>query len=171
MPELLNDVPPGRVVVEVTEHAIIRDFVLFRQALKPLRAKVKIAVDDAGAGYSGLRHILDIQPDIIKLDMSLTRGINKDPARAALACALISFSRQIGSQIVAEGVETAAELATLKQLGTAFAQGYHLHRPKPLPALVQFLVARRFGSEPMQDRRSLELSQEFDRPANRRLGS
>lgn len=143
--QFLEEIPFGRVVLEVTEHAIIRDFVSFRRALDPLRERVRIAVDDAGAGFSGLRHILDIRPDIIKLDMSLTRGIDKDPARTALARALISFAADIGSTIVAEGIETAAELTALKALGAHAGQGYHLQRPKPISALAPFLIARRLG--------------------------
>jgi EAL domain-containing protein (putative c-di-GMP-specific phosphodiesterase class I) len=143
--KLLADVEPGRVVIEITEHAEIADLAAFRQALEPLRSKVRVAVDDAGAGYSGLRHILDVEPDIIKLDMSLTRGIDRDPARAALATALVAFSQNIRAKIVAEGVETSAELAALRKLGAHCAQGYHLQRPKPISALSQFLVARRMG--------------------------
>lgn len=142
---LLEELPCGRVVLEVTEHDVIQDFVRFREVLEPLRGRVRIAIDDAGAGYSGLRHILDIRPDIIKLDISLTRGIDKDPARAALARALITFAAEIGSTIVAEGIETAAELGALKALGAHAGQGYHLQRPKPLSALASFLIARRLG--------------------------
>lgn len=145
VPRLLRDIPAGRVVLEITEHDEIVDLALLRQALEPLRRKVRIAIDDAGAGYSGLRQILDIHPDIIKLDMSLTRGIDRDPAREALATALITFSQMIGAKIVAEGVETREELATLKKLGTHCAQGYHLQRPKPISALAQFMLARRIG--------------------------
>jgi EAL domain-containing protein (putative c-di-GMP-specific phosphodiesterase class I) len=127
----LAAVPPGRVVLEITEHAIVRDYIGLGRALEALRPGVRIAVDDAGAGYSGLRHILDIQPDIIKLDLTLTRGIDRDLARAALATALIAFANQIGSKIVAEGVETAEELARLLELGVEGAQGYFLGRPVP----------------------------------------
>lgn len=143
--DVLKDVPRSRLVLEVTEHAVIRDYVRLRQALEPLRDRVRVAIDDAGAGYSGLRHILDIRPDIIKLDMSLTRGIDKDPARTALARALITFAADIGSTIVAEGIETAAELAALRTLGAHAGQGYHLQRPKPISALATFLVARKMG--------------------------
>jgi EAL domain-containing protein (putative c-di-GMP-specific phosphodiesterase class I) len=127
----LAGVPSGRVVLEITEHAIVRDYLSLGRALKALGPGVRVAVDDAGAGYSGLRHILDIQPDIIKLDLSLTRGVDRDPARAALATALIAFANQIGSKIVAEGVETAEELARLLELGVESAQGYFLGRPVP----------------------------------------
>lgn len=143
--ELLTDIPPGRVVLEVTEHAPIADMALFHRALKPLRDKVRIAVDDAGAGYSGLRQILDVQPDIIKLDISLTRGIDMDPARAALASALMGFSKKIGAKIVAEGIETAEELDFIRALGINCAQGYFLHRPMPIAALLQTLLERRMG--------------------------
>jgi EAL domain-containing protein (putative c-di-GMP-specific phosphodiesterase class I) len=78
--------------------------------------------------------------------MSLTRAINKDAARSALAGALIAFAREIESRIVAEGIETAGELATLRRLGADAGQGYFLQRPQPLPALMQFLIARKLGS-------------------------
>lgn len=109
--------------------------------------KVLIAMDDAGAGYSGLRHILDIKPDIIKLDMSLTHTIDKDATRHALATALISFGRKMGIAIVAEGVETASELRTLNTLGADCAQGYFLQRPMSIEVLTQFLAVRRLGTE------------------------
>lgn len=148
--KLLEDVPPGRLVLEVTEHAIIKDFALFQQSLAPLRSHVRIAVDDAGAGYSGLRHILDVRPDIIKLDMSLTRSIDSDSARHALATAMIAFAREIGSQIVAEGVETAGELDALHRLGIHCAQGYFLQRPMPLAAISQLLNSRRVADSPAE---------------------
>lgn len=142
---LLKEIPAGRLVLEITEHAEIADMQCFQDALQLLRPKVRIAIDDAGAGYSGLRQLLDVEPDIIKLDMSLTRAIDRDPARAALATALIAFSQIIGAKIVAEGVETPSELATLRMLGTHCAQGYHLQRPRPISTLAQFLIARRMG--------------------------
>jgi len=163
---VLAEVPDGRMVLEVTEHAIIGDYVRFREALDPLRGRVRIAIDDAGAGYSGLRHILDIRPDIIKLDMSLTRGIDKDPARSALARALIAFAADIGSTIVAEGIETAAELKVLETLGAHAGQGYHLQRPKPISALASFLIARKLGcsqpiaADPLDERGASRLRQQ-----------
>ena len=141
----LADAPPNRIVLEVTEHAVVKDYVGLERALEPLRNRVRIAVDDAGAGYSGLSHILNIRPDLIKLDMTLTRGIDSDPARSALATALVTFAREIGSRIVAEGVETQAELASLQRLGIDCAQGYYLRRPMPIGAVAQFLMARRLS--------------------------
>lgn len=88
--------------------------------------------DDAGAGYSSLQHILQLKPDTIKLDLSLTRAVDVDPARRALATALIFFARETGMRIVAEGIETEAELQMLKELGVNMGQGYLLGRPGPL---------------------------------------
>jgi EAL domain-containing protein (putative c-di-GMP-specific phosphodiesterase class I) len=120
----------SRVVLEITEHAVVRDYAALSQALRPLRAEgVTLAVDDAGAGYSSMRHILSLEPDIIKLDMELTHGIDTDLKRKALAKGLTSFAHEIGSLVVAEGVETAAELDMLASLGVDCAQGYHLDRP------------------------------------------
>lgn len=128
-----DGLPLDRIVLEVTEHAHVGDYDRLVAALTPLRQRgVRLAIDDAGAGYSGLQHILQLRPDIIKLDMSLTRHIDLDPARRALAAALIAFARDTDSQIVAEGVETASELKTLASLGVQMAQGYHLGRPMAL---------------------------------------
>jgi EAL domain-containing protein (putative c-di-GMP-specific phosphodiesterase class I) len=128
---LLHSIPsPERLVLEITEHAAVDHYEAIAQRLKSYRTRgLKIAVDDAGAGYASFRHILNLVPDRIKLDMSLTRDIDVDPARRALAAALIHFSAETGSTLVAEGVETAAELATLQELGVNKAQGYFLGRP------------------------------------------
>ena len=130
---VLQDYPAKRLVLELTEHAVVQDYASLQVALEPLRVRgVRVAIDDAGAGYASMRHILQLRPDIIKLDMSLTRGIDQDFQRRAMASALIAFARETGSVIVAEGVETEAELAQLKRLGAANAQGFLLGRPEPL---------------------------------------
>ncbi len=128
--KVLDHLPAGRIVLEVTEHADVLDYADMRRALEALRRRdVLLAVDDAGAGYASLRHILHLQPDIIKLDISLTRNIDRDPARRALTAALIEFAQETGSELVAEGVETAEELSVLRTLGVKKAQGYLLGRP------------------------------------------
>ena len=119
-----------RVVLELTEHAEIADYNALLKALEPLRARgVRIAVDDAGAGFASLRHVLNIDPDIIKLDVSLTRGIETDPARAALVSLFAAFAARIGATIVAEGIETEVDLKALRSAGIRFGQGYLLGRP------------------------------------------
>lgn len=133
---LLREVPANRIILEVTEHAAIEAYEQLGAALSVFRQRgLRVAVDDAGAGYASFRHILRLRPDIIKLDMALTRDIDQDPARRALASALITFAGNTRSTIVAEGVETAAELHTLQQLGVTAAQGYYLGRPTPLSEL------------------------------------
>ena len=136
----IDDIDPRRVVLEITEHSLVDDYGLLNERLGPLReAGVRIAVDDAGAGYASMRHVLAIHPDIIKLDLSLTRGIDSDSPRRALAAALIEFARQTQSRVVAEGVETASELAALQALGVDDVQGYHLARTLEVAALAQRL--------------------------------
>ncbi len=137
MSSALAGFPADRIVLEITEHAHVADYAALLAALQPLRSRgMRLAVDDAGAGYSSLQHILHLQPDLIKLDMGLTRNIDLDPARRALASALIGFARDTGSRIIAEGVETASELATLQGLGVEMAQGYFLGRPMPFERAV-----------------------------------
>lgn len=127
---------PARIVLEVTEHASIPDYDQLKKALAPLRARgLRLAIDDAGAGYSSLQHILQLGPDLIKLDMTLTRDIDSDRARRALAVALIQFARQTSCRIIAEGIETEGELATLREIGVEKAQGYALQRPAPLDGI------------------------------------
>ncbi|MCI2240626.1 EAL domain-containing protein [Paenibacillus sp. TRM 82003] len=129
----LAGAPLDRVVVEVTEHAAIDDYAGLLAALEPLRAAgLRVAVDDTGAGYASLRHVLAILPDFIKLDISLVRGLDGDRARRALAAGLVTFAESTDAAIVAEGIETAEELAVLQALGVSHGQGYHLARPAPL---------------------------------------
>ena len=131
---LLETAEPTRTVVEITEHRSIDDYGLIARALQTLRTHgLRLAVDDAGAGYASLRHLLEIRPDLIKLDASLTRGIDVEPDRRALAQALIAFARATRVALVAEGIETAAEEVELKTLGVVLGQGYHLGKPGPLP--------------------------------------
>ena len=139
---LTEVVPPAaveRTVVEITEHAPVVDYGGLAQALRDFRSGGgRVAIDDAGAGFASLRHIVRLDPNIIKLDGSLTRDIHLDPNRRALAAALISFAHETGMVIVAEGVEHPDELRTLRELGTAQVQGTHLAAPVPADQLEQF---------------------------------
>lgn len=126
----LERAPLGRLVLELTEHAPVEEYAAISAALAGLRARgLRLAIDDAGSGYASLRHILQLQPDFIKLDQSLVRAIDADPGRRALAAALTGFARETGCEVVAEGVETEAELAVLRGLGVKAGQGYLLGRP------------------------------------------
>jgi EAL domain-containing protein (putative c-di-GMP-specific phosphodiesterase class I)/ActR/RegA family two-component response regulator len=129
----LAAVPGARIVLELTEHERIVDYEALRPWLDDLRSEgVRIAVDDAGAGYAGLQQIVGLQPDIVKLDLELTRGINDDPVRRALARCLVSFADEIGAVVLAEGVETLPELEVLRGLGVPWGQGYFLGEPAAL---------------------------------------
>lgn len=138
---LLSRYPGERIVVELTEHERVHDYDELMGPLDRMRGRgIRIAVDDTGAGYAGLQHLLRIRPDILKLDTTLTRGIDADPARRALAAALVGFAGEIEATIIAEGIEVASELTTLQGIGIPWGQGYHLARPGPLP-LQQHLIA------------------------------
>jgi EAL domain-containing protein (putative c-di-GMP-specific phosphodiesterase class I) len=131
---LADDPACSRLVFELTEHEAVTDYGPIRDRMQPLLgAGARIAVDDTGAGFASLQHILLLQPQIIKLDRSLTHGVDHDPARRALAASLVSFAKDIGSDLIAEGVETVDELATLERLGAHWVQGFHIARPEPLP--------------------------------------
>ena len=131
--EVLASQPLERLMLEVTEHASVRDYAQMADALRPLRSRgLRLAVDDAGAGYASFRHILRLKPDVIKLDGSLIHNLDSDTDGRALAAALIRFAEETGCKVVAEGVETEAELAVLRRLQVNKAQGYLLGRPAPL---------------------------------------
>lgn len=117
------------VIVEITEHSVIPDYAAVRAALTHL-PHVRLAVDDAGAGFASLRHILELRPDFVKLDIGLVRGVNADPARAAMVAGVCHFASVTGTRLIAEGVETQAEADSLRVLGVELAQGYLFGRPE-----------------------------------------
>ena len=119
------------VVIEVTEHVAIRDYADLRRALDDC-GTVKVSVDDAGAGFASMRHILDLKADVVKLDIALIRGIDADLGRQALAAGLCHYAAETGTLLIAEGVETQAEVETVRRLGVHQAQGYYFGRPAPL---------------------------------------
>ncbi|MHB1526783.1 MAG: EAL domain-containing protein, partial [Candidatus Dormibacteria bacterium] len=120
------------IVLELTEHVVINGYGPVRDALKRLGPTVKLAVDDAGSGFASLRHILELRPDFVKLDISLVRDVDQDPVRQAMIAGLSSFAQRTGCDLVAEGVESAAELNELQTLGVPYVQGYLLGRPAPV---------------------------------------
>lgn len=126
-----------RLVIELTEHAPVSDYDALRTILAPLRSRGgMVAVDDAGAGFASLRHILLLSPDFIKIDASITQDLDKDRSKRALTKALISFANEIGGVVIAEGIEHEHDLEMLKSLGVGYGQGYLLGRPVPLDELV-----------------------------------
>jgi EAL domain-containing protein (putative c-di-GMP-specific phosphodiesterase class I)/DNA-binding NarL/FixJ family response regulator len=137
-PDLLTVLAACRVnevVLEVTEHARVDDYPRFRVAIERVREMgARLAVDDAGAGFASLRHILELDAELIKLDGSLTRSLEDDPRRRSLASALIEFGRESGASVLAEHIESELQLIELRRLGVEYGQGYHLGRPQRIPA-------------------------------------
>jgi EAL domain-containing protein (putative c-di-GMP-specific phosphodiesterase class I) len=129
-----TSIRPDRLVLEVTEHSSIQDYAPLIEARMRLRDHgIRLAVDDAGAGYASFRHIVALAPDIIKIDRAIVSGVDKDPARNALVGALVMFARGSGATIVAEGVETTSELACLAGLGVDALQGHLTGMPTSAP--------------------------------------
>jgi EAL domain-containing protein (putative c-di-GMP-specific phosphodiesterase class I)/DNA-binding response OmpR family regulator len=120
------------LILELTEHARIEDYIALREALASYDSGTLLAVDDAGAGYASLRHILELRPAFVKLDISIVRGIETDPVRQALVSGLVYFAGHTGSQMIAEGIETEAEANTLRVLGIRLGQGFLFGRPEPV---------------------------------------
>ncbi|HZU73491.1 MAG TPA: EAL domain-containing protein [Acidimicrobiales bacterium] len=131
--ESLNEIVTGTdraIVLELTEHDPIEDYVAVSRARQRLPHGVRLSVDDVGSGYSSLRHILQLRPDYIKLDREWVVDIDADPARQSLVVALADFASRTGVELIAEGVETRAELDTLIELGVCLAQGYLVGEPR-----------------------------------------
>jgi EAL domain-containing protein (putative c-di-GMP-specific phosphodiesterase class I)/AmiR/NasT family two-component response regulator len=123
-----------RIVVELTEHVPVEDYAAVHASLAAMReGGSRLAADDLGSGYAGFRHLIRLQPDIIKLDISLVRGIHRSKGQRALASALVAFASDVGARVIAEGVEEQGELEALQDIGVQWAQGYFLGRPVPLP--------------------------------------
>lgn len=126
-----------RVVIELTEHAPIDDYGAVRRALGEMPS-VALAVDDAGAGYTSLSHILELKPQYVKLDISIVHNIDSDGARQAMAAGIMHFASHDGTVVIAEGIETEAEARKLRSLGVTLGrglvlgQGFYFARPEPL---------------------------------------
>lgn len=151
---LLDRYDRHKVIIEVTEHELIDDYRELNGALAAIRERgIELAVDDAGAGFASLRHIVRLAPDYIKLDPSLTQNLHNDPIRRPLADCLLQFAHRTGSRIVVEGIESAADLATWRELGAHAGQGFLLGRPRQLPAAVR-CAAMAAGPAPLVETNS-----------------
>ena len=130
----LTDEQAARAVIELTEHAAVDDYRALDAALSEWRARgTRLAIDDVGAGFSSLNHVLALSPDMLKLDNRLTHAIDTDSARRALVSSLASFAGTTGVAVVAEGIETSEQLEAVRELGVRYGQGYFLAEAGPAP--------------------------------------
>jgi EAL domain-containing protein (putative c-di-GMP-specific phosphodiesterase class I) len=123
-------------VIELSEHEIISDYKPIAKAMKLLGPNRSLAVDDAGSGFASLRHILEARPAYVKMDIGLVQGVSVDASRRALVAGFVHFARDADFTLVAEGIESAKDLATLKKLGVAMGQGFILGRPDRVESFV-----------------------------------
>lgn len=134
------------LVLEITEHKQVENYPELKRQLARLRPFARIAIDDVGAGYAGLQHIIAFEPDILKLDLSLTRDIDLDAAKRALTGAMVSFASLTGSVIVAEGVERDGERKVLQELGVLYGQGWLFSRAMPVISAQQLMMGAETGA-------------------------
>jgi EAL domain-containing protein (putative c-di-GMP-specific phosphodiesterase class I) len=122
---------PDRIVLEITERTAITDYPAFQEYLRTFREQgFRFAVDDAGSGYAGLGSIANLEPDFIKLDISLISGIDTNFMKQNLVETMVSFANDHGIKVIAEGVERDEEWQTVKSLGVHFTQGFLFHKPR-----------------------------------------
>jgi EAL domain-containing protein (putative c-di-GMP-specific phosphodiesterase class I) len=139
--ELLSEFRLDRVVLELSEHDRVADYAVLREVLGPLRAAgMRLAIDDVGAGFSSLRHIILTTPDVIKLDRTIVDGVSADPVLTTLVRSLVDFAKGCSARVVAEGVETAADADVLLGLGVDYGQGWYYGRPGPAEDLTSTLA-------------------------------
>jgi EAL domain-containing protein (putative c-di-GMP-specific phosphodiesterase class I) len=137
---LLSALPLHRVLLELSEHDQVADYDALAAVLAPLRAGgMRLAIDDVGAGFSSLRHIVLTSPDVIKLDRSIVTGVDTDPVLSTLVHALVDFGHGCEATVVAEGVETAADAAALSAAHVDLGQGWFYGRPGPPEDLAGYL--------------------------------
>jgi EAL domain-containing protein (putative c-di-GMP-specific phosphodiesterase class I) len=118
------------VVLELTEHLEIADYATVRRTIDGLGPTIRLAVDDAGSGFASMRHVVELRPQFLKLDISLVRGVHSDLTRQAMIAGLVRFAEQTQCAVIAEGIEQRADLDILRDLGVAYGQGYLLGRPE-----------------------------------------
>jgi EAL domain-containing protein (putative c-di-GMP-specific phosphodiesterase class I) len=126
---LLEPVRQG-ITLEITEHQQVKDYDGLRQALEALPNAVGLAIDDAGAGFASLRHVIELRPNYVKLDRALIAALDQDDARRAVVAGMVHFAQSAGCALIAEGVETEPEHEALLRLGVEFGQGNLYGRPE-----------------------------------------
>lgn len=157
--DFLATLPLRRILLELSEHDQVEDYDVLRTVLMPLREQgLRLAIDDVGAGFSSLRHIVVTEPDVIKLDRSIVAGVADDRVLRSLVRSLVDFASGVGSVVVAEGVETAEDARTLHDLRVGYGQGWFWGRAVPADLLDdQFEAvvptAATAGPVPVQQRR------------------
>jgi diguanylate cyclase (GGDEF)-like protein len=173
------------IVIELTEHEVYVGDSLLADSLADLRERgARIAIDDAGAGYAGLKQVMWVRPDIVKLDLDLTRAIHSDPVRMALVESLVRFARRVGATVCAEGIEKHDDIEVLANLDVPWGQGYALGRPAPpwsrisppaaetcRTALAQALISSPGGDSPRISAGDRRLEHLAGRLANSRTAS
>jgi EAL domain-containing protein (putative c-di-GMP-specific phosphodiesterase class I) len=133
---VLAEADRTRLIVEVTEHMPIERYDELLEPLNRFRmAGGRVAVDDLGAGFASLRHMLLLFPDMVKLDVEFVRGIDHDPGRRVVAAALTESAHKLNAKVVAEGIETVGELEAVRRIGVDQGQGYFLGWPVPVADL------------------------------------
>jgi EAL domain-containing protein (putative c-di-GMP-specific phosphodiesterase class I) len=138
--DLLSRLPLDRVLLELSEHDPVEDYDALRSVLGPLRdSGMRLAIDDVGAGFSSMRHIVLTAPDVIKLDRSIVAGVSSDPVIRTLVRSLVDFGHGCDAQVVAEGVETADDALVLRELDVDYGQGWHFGRPGLAQDMVGFV--------------------------------
>jgi diguanylate cyclase (GGDEF)-like protein len=160
----------SQYVIEITEHELASEDGALEQALIELRGRgARIAVDDAGAGYAGLKQVMRVQPDIIKLDRSLIERVHADSAKIALIEFFVLFARRVGADVCTEGIETLEELTTLIDLGVGYGQGYLLGRPAEPWSEVTPDLQKKLALGALKSHREVEDGPVQQGPVNRRL--
>jgi EAL domain-containing protein (putative c-di-GMP-specific phosphodiesterase class I) len=129
------------IVLEISEHVAISDYAPVAAALERLGPGYSLAVDDAGSGFASLRHVLEIKPAYVKLDLGLVQGVAEDATRRALVAGFAHFAHDAGFSLIAEGIEIQADLDVLRRLGVTMGQGYLLGRPQPVTEAASLAVA------------------------------
>jgi EAL domain-containing protein (putative c-di-GMP-specific phosphodiesterase class I) len=148
---VFRDVPPGRVVLELAEHERLADSRSLIECVERLRKLgARFAVDDAGSGFSSLRHVLRIKPEVLKLDINLTHQVDRDPMQKMLVSTLASFAADAGMVPAAEGIESASQLETLREIGVTYGQGHYLGGPDLVPRVPPSTAVVPWGTESLQ---------------------
>jgi EAL domain-containing protein (putative c-di-GMP-specific phosphodiesterase class I) len=163
--DFMREVPLTRMILEITEQSRVTDRERLLEALEHLRARgLQVAIDDVGAGFSALSRVVELRPDLIKLDISLVRGIDLDPVRQALVQTMVAFSERTETEVIAEGIETDEQIAQLLDLGVELGQGFRLGRPGPLPEGRNDVAARWAGRHAFSDGGSRRAADETREP-------